>query len=230
VRLSAAFFLVLVGAIPAFAQPAPTLAGHVTFQRTMDSPPLDHTTVVIALTPLGNPDAKPVTSHVNLDGTWALTVSAPGTYVLSTVLPPAFERWWTQSAVSSGRDLLDERIEVTADTHVLGVLLTFIDRRPELSGTLRTAAGVTVSDQVVVIFPVAEKLRESPRRVAWTKSDAMGRYRFPDLPAGEYWIVILSTFDPRDLDDSLFFDVVAAGAEKLTMNEFERKRLDLTAK
>jgi len=180
--------------------------------------------------PAGNPGASPVTTHIKLDGSWALTAPEAGTYVLSTVLPPAFERWWAQAAAAGGRDLLDERIEVTGDTHLSGVLLTFIDRRPELSGTLRTPAGSAVPDQVVVIFPVLEKLRQSARRVAWTKSDAMGRYRFPDLPAGEYWIVILSTFDPRDLTDSLFFDVVAAAAEKITMNEFERKRLDLTAK
>jgi len=214
----------------AWAQTGPTLAGRVTFQRTMDSAVLDHTTVTVALTPLGTPNAAPVTSQIKLDGTWALSITTPGTYKLTTVLPPAFERWWTQSATIDGRDLLDERIEVTAETHLTDILISFVDRRPDLSGTLRTAANATVPDQVVVIFPVAEKLRESPRRIAWTKSDASGSYRFPDVPAGDYWIAILSNFDPHDLDDSIFFDVVAAVAEKLTINPYERKRLDLTAK
>ena len=58
----------------------------------------------------------------------------------------------------------------------------------------------------------------------------MGRYRFEDVPAGEYWIAILDKFDPLDLSESIFFDVVAAFAEKATVNDLEHKRLELTAK
>ena len=220
-----------VGGVAALsqAQTAPTLAGRVQFQRTTDSPPLDHTTVRVTLTPIGRPDGTPVTTAINLDGTFALS-AAPGTYALRVVLPPAFNRWWTQSATMGNRDLLDERIEVSPDTHLTGILLFFIERRPEVTGTLRTSAGTAVPDQTVIIFPVAEKLRESPRRIAWTKADAMGRYRFDDVPGGEYWIAIVDRFDPRDLGESIFFDVVAAFATRTTVSDLEHKRLDLTAK
>ncbi|MEO7190728.1 MAG: carboxypeptidase-like regulatory domain-containing protein [Vicinamibacterales bacterium] len=205
-----------------------TLSGRVTFQRTVDAPPLDHTTVVVTLTPLGVSDVTALSAPVHDDGTFSFSIPRTGTYALGAMLPPAFERWWLEAALSNERDVLDERIEVTPDFHLKDVVLSFADRRPELSGTIKLPPGSPITNQAVVIFPVSVKLRTSPRRIRWTTCDASGHYQLRDVPPGDYWFAVVTDFTPRNLTESIFFDILSSTAEKVSIGEAERKQHDLT--
>jgi uncharacterized protein (DUF2141 family) len=220
-------------------RPPLTMSGRVRFDSAETKPPANLAQLRVTLFP---PELQKVRSGVPIrtiafvppgtvraDGTFELTNVVPGRYVLG-ISGPALEGtgWWAKSAMLGGRDLLDGRIEITSDTNLSGVDVTFTDRRSELSGTLQTAAGEAASDVFVIAYAADRNLRgPNARRVQAVRPGVDGKYVIKDLPAGEYLLAAVTDVDQDEWQDPAFLDRLQSASVKLTIAEGEKKTLDL---
>ncbi|HEY7475881.1 MAG TPA: carboxypeptidase-like regulatory domain-containing protein [Vicinamibacterales bacterium] len=161
------------------------------------------------------------------DGTFEIASVVPGRYMFA-ITGPSLEGWWPRSAMLGGRDLLDGRIEITADMHLAGVEVTFTDRRSELSGRLQSASGDAASDVFVIAFAADRRFwGPNARRVQAVRPGVDGRYVIKDLPAGDYLLAAVTDVDQDEWQDPAFLERLQAVAVKVTIAEGEKKTLDL---
>jgi hypothetical protein len=220
-------------------RPPLTMSGRVRFESAETKPPANLAQLRVMLFP---PELQNVRSGVPVrtiafvppgtvraDGTFELTNVVPGRYVLG-ISGPALEgtEWWAKSATLGGRDLLDDRIEITSDMNLSGVEVTFTDRRSELSGTLQTTAGEAASDVFVIAYPSDRKLwGPNSRRVQAVRPGVDGKYVIKDLPAGEYLLAAVTDVDQDEWRDPSFLERLQPASVKVTIAEGEKKTLHL---
>ncbi|HYN06913.1 MAG TPA: carboxypeptidase-like regulatory domain-containing protein [Vicinamibacterales bacterium] len=173
-------------------RPGATISGRIEFDGAAAPPGSDQFgRLLISVLP-----EEPMTpgqsmrARVEPDGTFRTVSLPPGKYRLR--LSP-LASWTPMSAMSNGRDLFDEALDLdTAD--VTDVVVTFSDRPfASVSGTVRNAQGAPDPDALVAIFPVDPKLRTdlspSARRLHLARTTKAGQYAIPGLLPGEYLIV-----------------------------------------
>jgi hypothetical protein len=223
------------------------LAGRVVFESTTIPPPDDLTTIRIGLTQPNLPGASagvtmingvptggvapPPTVTVAADGTFTLRGILPGTYTLTATIPAAGSGsgWWPKSAVIADRDVLDSGVEFGVDSQdVAGAVLTFSDKRSELSGTLQAASGQPASDYYVVVFS-ADRAHWGPgsRRVKSTRPSSDGTWSVRDLPAGEYLIAALTDVEPGEWQQPPFLAALLPASVKVRVDDGAHLRQDL---
>jgi hypothetical protein len=218
-------------------QPAMRLTGRVVFDRTTLRPPADLSSLSLQLnhagggmgtsgyTRLGNFRINPAT--VGADGRFEFSGLLPGRYRLTATVPGQ-AGWWARSALAGSRDLFDDDVVVTAGRDLTGVVVTFADRRTEISGTLRTATGGPVAGLFIVAIPVDRSLwQPSSRRIRSTRSGTDSRWTIRDLPPGDYLVGAFSDLGDDDLRDPAFLEALAAAAVRVTLGDGARVRLDL---
>jgi hypothetical protein len=218
-------------------QPGMKFAGRVVFDASSSPPPSDLTALRVALAapPLRSPATGILGPQlgvvyvppgaVRADGTFDVAGMLPGAYSVMSTVPGG---WWLRSAMVGGRDVLDSLLEFGNGGDVSGAVLTFTDKHSEISGALQTQSGAAATDYFVVAFSSDRAMwRPGSRRMQSTRPATDGHYSFKDLPAGEYLIVALTDFEPRDLDDPAFLESVAPSALKVALGEGERKVQDL---
>jgi hypothetical protein len=171
------------------------------------------------------PAVTPVGPRIAADGTFDLEASAGQfTYVVGS-LPPGVS---VRSAVVEGHDVLDLPFTVAPDASVIpSAVITLTDRHTSLAGGVQAGPAHPASDYVIVLFPADASLRRAARRVKTTRADTAGRYRFADLPGGDYLIAALADFLPEDLDDPTFLDSLVPSALKVSLAEGQDKAQDL---
>jgi Carboxypeptidase regulatory-like domain len=220
-------------------RPAFTLSGRVRFDSGTLKPPENLTQLRVMLFP---PEIQNVRSGVPIrsiafvppgtvraDGTFELTNVVPGRYVLAiTGVPLDGTGWWARSAILGGRDLLDGPIDISSDTNLAGVEVTFTDRRSELSGTLQTSTGDAASDVFVIAF-AADRGFWGPnaRRVQAVRPGVDGKYVIRDLPPGDYLLAAVTDVDQDEWQDPAFLERLQPGSIKVAIAEGEKKTLDL---
>jgi hypothetical protein len=196
-------------------QPGMKFAGRVVFDASSSPPPSDLTALRVALAapPLRSPATGILGPQLGVVYVPPGAVRADGTL---------------RSAMGGGRDVLDSLLEFGNGGDVSGAVLTFTDKHSEISGALQTQSGAAATDYFVVAFSSDRAMwRPGSRRMQSTRPATDGHYSFKDLPAGEYLIVALTDFEPRDLDDPAFLESVAPSALKVALGEGERKVQDL---
>jgi hypothetical protein len=206
------------------------------FQRTLRPPAdlsglslrLDHvggTGGQSSYTRLGNFPAAP--ASVSADGRFEFSGILPGRYRLTATVPGE-TGWWARSAIAGGRDLFDGDVVVTAGRDLTDVVVTFADRRTEISGTLQTATGGPVSGLFIVAIPADRSLwQPASRRIRSTRSGTDSRWTIRDLPPGDYLVGALSDVGDDDLRDRAFLEALAAAAVRVTVGDGASVRLDL---
>jgi uncharacterized protein (DUF2141 family) len=165
---------------------------------------------------------------VQANGTFELTPVYPGLYQITATVPGGM--WRLRSAVVAGRDLLDDPLPIGpedgADVH--DVVLTFTDRRTEITGILQTPAGLPATDYYVAVFPTERRWwRPSGRRLAFSRPATDGQFAVRDLPPGEYYIAALTDLDPSSWQTPDFLNRVVPGALRLTVADDAGTRQDL---
>jgi hypothetical protein len=167
----------------------------------------------------------PVGPPIAADGSFDIEASAGQfTYIVGS-LPPGVS---VRSAVVEGHDVLDLPFSVGPDASVIpSAVITLTDRHTSLAGSVQASAAHAASDYVIVLFPADPALRRAARRVKTTRADTEGRYRFADLPGGDYLIAALADFLPEDLDDPTFLDSLVPSALKVLLAEGQDKTQDL---
>lgn len=160
------------------------------------------------------------------DGSFELAGIPPGTYAATGFLPAgATSTWWLRSATYGDRDMLDSPM-VIREQDVDGVVLTYTDRRNELSGSLATAQGQPAPDYFVVVLPADATLwQPGSRRLKSTRPATDGTFSIRDLPAGTYLLAALTDFEPRDFEDRDFLTAVAAPGQALAVTIRDGERI-----
>ena len=163
-------------------------------------------------------------SPIAADGTFD-TEFAPGAFTF--VVAPLPAGWIVRSAIVDGRDALDVPVTVAPDANGMPpARITLTDRHTSISGTVQVAPGHSAADYFIVVFPADPALRQAGRRVKTLRAGADGRYRFADLPPGDYLIAALNDFLPEDLMDPSFFPSIQASALALKLGDGESKNQD----
>jgi protocatechuate 3,4-dioxygenase beta subunit len=230
-----------VGGISLVLRPAAAVRGRIAFDAADVAPPDDVTTIRVSAslpgggwtsnlrgTRMGNALVSPPSATPQADGTFTIAGVAPGSYQLRATLPAGVTgEWWLRSAWLDGRDLLDEPLIVGLED-VSGIVLTYTDRRTELTGLLQSATGLPATEYFIVAFPVDRALwQPGSRRFKSTRPDTDGRFTVTEVPAGTYHLAALTDFEPADFEDHAFLAELAAHALTITVRAGERNVQDV---
>jgi protocatechuate 3,4-dioxygenase beta subunit len=211
-----------------------TISGRVVFEGDRP-PPDDLTSIRVTVLPaeqdgitLGVPAGQ-----VNADGVFTLEGVVPGAYRVNATVPSSGfspdSAWQLQSAMSGGRDALDTHLEVQPGQPVDDLVMTFTDRRTELSGTVLDPSGAPVSDLTILVFAAHPQFwSPASRRLPQPQQPASdGQFRFTSLPPGDYLLAAVTELEDGDWGDPAFMEQVAAAAIPLTIGAGEKKVQDL---
>jgi hypothetical protein len=211
----------------------PRLSGRVEFNGS--EPPPSSSAIAglrISLDPAdGARGAKGLTfqtGHPDESGQFLTFGVPPGRYVVN-VAGIAFPGWFFKGAHYQGRDLTDTPFDLSAD--LTGVVLAFTDRPATLSGVVRTK-GAPDPAGLVLVFPADLDAWSSsganPRRMRVARADSDGRYAFPNLPAGDYYIAAVKDDTVDDWWDPALLRTLARVARQIRLMDGEQKHEDLT--
>ena len=216
-------------------EPGATVSGKVRFDGAA-KPPADLTRIRVTMMPAEVLAQKPGSTirtiafspgvPLRADGSFELTGVPPGTFLL-TILPIDAASWWGRSAVAGERDLFDGLVEV-GRASMTDVVVTFTDRRSELSGTLQTATGAPASDVFVIAYATNPAMwGPRARRVQAVRPGVDGRFSIKDLPPGEYYLSAVTEVDQEELQEAKFLEELVKASIKIAIGEGEKKVQDL---
>jgi hypothetical protein len=128
---------------------------------------------------------------------------AAGRYFV-TASPP-MPGWMLASAMHDGSDVSQIPLELSS-SDVTDLVITFTDRKTDVSGVLRDESGKP-DPNLAVIFPADAPIATddiiNPRRVRSARASSSGKFSFLNLPPGEYFLAGLPADDTRWSDPSV---------------------------
>ena len=233
-------------------QPGMTLSGRVSFEGQTALPPTDLTRVRINLSARGAQPGLDLgglpPAEVDATGLFKIKGVPPGRYSINAnaqagqvpgvTQQPAAGRgggagggggqWVLKSAMANGRDALDHSLVVEPNQEVSGMLLTFVDRTQEVSGTIQDTMGKPTSDYTIILF-AADKSFWQPqaRRIQSARPGTDGKFAFRNIPAGEYRITAVTDVEPGEWFDPEFLAAIISASVPVQVNEGEKKVQDL---
>ncbi len=161
----------------------------------------------------------------NPDGTFRIVSVSPGKYALTVSVPslPTLK-----SIEIGGVDVVDLPVEIAGD--LTDVVITMGDGAPaSISGT--ALRGGLIEDDVVLVFPTDRRLWTDPsaafRRYRSSAVSRAGIFNVNGLPAGDYYIAIVSDAQSVDWQQSARFDALSKTATKVTLAEGEKKVVEV---
>lgn len=167
---------------------------------------------------------------VSADRSFSTMSVPPGRYFVRVTTAP---RGWTlESARAGSHDALDEAIEITA-ANIDDVVVRFADRPlGNLTGTVQDAAGATVADAPILIFPAtrtgALDTSNQARRFKQVRSSTAGTFGVGGLPAGTYLVVAAPDVPATEWQDVKRLDALAAQATRVEVGATAAPPLALT--
>lgn len=217
-------------------QPGTTMSGQVRFDGATAKPPADLTRIRVTLMPGSVLAQRPGTSiqtiafapgvPLRADGSFEVSGIPPGSFAL-LIAPVDAVSWWGRSAVLGERDLFDGLIEV-GSASMTGVVVTFTDRRSELSGTLQTSSGAPASDVFVIAYATNPAMwGPRARRVQAVRPGVDGRFSIKDLPPGDYYLSAVTDVEQEELQEPKFLEELVKASIKISIGEGEKKVQDL---
>ncbi len=228
-------------------QPGGTMSGRFAFAGSGSTPvPADLSKMRVSLSLEGSTGGvssgglmmgtslltSPITT-IKPDGTFEIRGIGPGRYTVNATFPSTAEAgaWKLRSVTSSGRNVLDDVLDLGTGTSLSDVTIGFSDQVTQLSGTLQGATGQLITEYYIVAIPVDKSMwRPRGRRILSLRPATDGRFLFTDLLAGEYVIAALTDLDPIDLWDPAFLAQIAAAGAPVAVADGEKKVHDLRIK
>jgi uncharacterized protein (DUF2141 family) len=161
------------------------------------------------------------------DGRFAFSVAAGSYRLRINGRPPA--GWTLRSAMLNGADVSDIAFEVKAREDIEGMIVTLTDRAPELSGTLLDATGAPAPEYTLVVFSADSKFWvPETRRTQHVRPDAEGRYVATGLPAGDYFVAVVTDLDDGEWNERAFLaELAASGPIKVALTEGQKTVQDI---
>ena len=165
--------------------------------------------------------------RVNADGTFEMT-AVVGPVVLS--IGTLTGDWTLKNVELNGRNLADDPIDVRHGETLNGVRVVLTNRPTHLRGALLDEKKQP-ADGTVVVFPEeTARWREDSRTVRAARPDQRGEFWIKGLPAGKYLIAAVDYVQDGQWYDPEFLADLRSRAERLSIDEAEHKRIDVTLK
>jgi hypothetical protein len=215
-------------------QPGGTMSGRLRFAGTA-APLPSAAGLRLRLTPVAQPQSPVVGPasfttlreiEIPADGRFLIAGLAPGAQQLSVVLPAALTAagWWARSAIAGDVDLLDAPVEMSPGRHMDDVDVVLSRARSSLTGRLQLTDGRPGSDYFVMAFSTNPGAWQTlSRRTHATRPADDGVFQIEDMPPGDYFLTVMSDFDPMMLSTPGFFEQAAAAAVRFTLAEGEQR-------
>jgi hypothetical protein len=161
------------------------------------------------------------------NGAFSIGATA-GQYI---VRPMEISGWVVDSVTIDGKNVTDQVIDIAEDTTVM---VTYTDKRSPVSGVVKDTRGVTSPGALALVFPTKPErwigYGANPRSLKNAPTDQNGVYKFENLPAGEYFIVAISSAGAENWTDPKKLELLAREATKITVTAGESTTRDLTLK
>jgi len=226
-----------IGGLALVLRQAVSVSGRLVFESDTQKPPESPETIRVALVPARTvadadamvfvlPNLGPASAvTVQHDATFKIAAVLPGTYTLTAAKPG----WTLRSAVINGRNILDIPLEIGESSEdITDAVLTYSDKRSELTGTLTTASGQPASEFVVIVYPTDPAMwRPGARRIRSLRPGSDGAFSAADLPPGEYLIAAITDADPNEWQQPSFLEQLVPASVKVTIADGQKARQDL---
>jgi hypothetical protein len=139
--------------------------------------------------------------------------------------------WYVKSLTINGTDVTDSGFDFGARPATISDAEIVLSRRSAVI-VGRLLAATTPTGYFVVVFPESRAtLPTLSRRVKFARSDTDGSFRVAGLPAGDYLVAAVSRLDGNadggEWQSPELHDRLAAGAERVTVTEGERRTVAL---
>lgn len=122
---------------------------------------------------------------------------AAGRYFVAASTP--MQGWTLASSMHDGIDVSQVPLELSS-SDVSDLIITFTDKKTDVSGVLRDVGGKPDTNLAVVFpadAPIATDDVINPRRVRAARASSNGKFTFLNLPPGEYFVTGLPADDMR---------------------------------
>jgi protocatechuate 3,4-dioxygenase beta subunit len=205
------------------------VSGRIAFEGTTVQPPADLSRMRVNLQPVIAPGTSgelvtAAAGRVEADGKFTITSVVPGRYRLMASNPG--EGWFLGSSAIEGQDAIDFAVEIKGS--VSSALVTFTDRRAELSGTVTDEKAQPVSDYTLIVFPADARYRTpQSRRIVSARPATDGRYSFRSLPPGDYRVAPVLDPEPGSWFDPAFLEELEKSSIRFSIAEGEKKEQNL---
>jgi hypothetical protein len=208
--------------LPVSLSPNATVRGRLVFDG-IDAP--DPLLARVLLAPATRMDATYRTPLPRKDGTFLMPGVPAGTYRLSATMPQNMQPGWrARSAMLGDVDLFDTPLVVKSLDNITDIVITFVNTRSEISGTMTAPGGTPAVDYTVLAFAADPGLRgPQSRRTQWVRPNTQGRFSIRDLPAGDYIIAAVSDIEPGQWNDAAFLAELAPYGVKVMLADGEKK-------
>jgi hypothetical protein len=209
-------------------QPGVPVSGRVAFEGGVQ-PPADLTRMRVNLQPVVAPGSPgdvttSAAGRVEADGRFTITSVVPGRYRLTASMPG--EGWFLGSSAIDGQDSLDFPVEIKAA--VSSAVVTFVDRRAEVTGIVTDDKSQPVSDYTLILFPADARYRTpQSRRIQSTRPATDGRYTFRNLPPGEYRVAPVLDPEQGSWLDPAFLHELENTSIRFSIGDGEKKEQNL---
>lgn len=215
-------------------RPGRTISGRVKFDgaATPPNPQTAQTTLSVAFEPAW-PLAFGARMATRAAATGEFTTQGlpPGRYFFN--LPNNFvaslRGWYFESATHGGRDLSIEPLVLDAED-VTDVIVTFSDRRSQLSGTITDPSGKPDPGAAVLIFPADYRAwiqhGMSPPAMRMEPASQTGAYLMSVRP-GEYLVAAVGEDVLASRPQEAAIEAIAATATRVTIARGDARVLDL---
>ena len=209
-------------------QPGVPVSGRIAFEGAAQ-PPADLTRMRVNLQPVVAPGSPgdvqtAAAGRVEADGRFTITSVVPGRYRLTASVPA--EGWFLGSSAIEGQDSLDFPVEIKGA--VSSAVVTFVDRRSEVTGIVTDDRSQPVSDYTLILFPADARYRTpQSRRIQSTRPATDGRYTFRNLPPGEYRVAPVLDPEPGSWLDPAFLNELENTSIRMTIGDGEKKEQNL---
>ncbi len=212
-------------------QPGKTITGRVAVApgASVQSPPRVRvsltpwsTTLWAASVPAVETDAEGRFEIANvIPGRYRLDVAAIGTAADAT-------RWAPQGAMLSGRDVLDDGLDVPQTQDVDGLVIAMTDRPTEFSAQILDSASRPITEYALVVFSTDPAHWRSPsRRVVQSRPGSDGLFVIQNLPPASTLVCAVTDVEATQLGDAAFLSQLVPAAFRITLAPGEKKRQDL---
>ncbi|HXT70142.1 MAG TPA: carboxypeptidase-like regulatory domain-containing protein [Vicinamibacterales bacterium] len=205
-------------------RPGAKVTGMVQFNGGAERPAADRLPgIALSLEPADvRPGQGNARGRVDQSGTFATMGVPPGRYFIRVVGAP--QNWTFHSAMVNGRDASVVPVEIEG-SDVGGVTIAFTDRPSELSGDVTVETG-TPEAASVLVFPTDTSAwtgyGSTSRRFASARVGKDGKFRFANLPAGEYYAIAIPDRLATDWQNPKFLESLSVEATRVRVRDGDR--------
>jgi hypothetical protein len=197
-------------------RPGPRVTGRAHFDGSAALPtPAEWRGMVVYLEP-ANGRQEPLYSpgRFSEDGRFTTPSLWPGRYLIRA---PGLLRWTFKSATVAGREVGHVPIDITTDLE--NVVITFTDKKGEITGTVRDPSNPTDVNATILLFPEDPAgwvdYGRASARVTSVSAAANGQFKLGMPPDGAYCLIAIRDEDAENWRNPEVLAKLARSAERI---------------